>query len=96
MPKGYIIGHITVTDPDAYQEYVRRDTPILEGLGGRFIVRGGRSECPEGETEDRHVVIEFPTYEAALAAYNDPEYQEVAEIRRSTAESVIIVVEGTE
>ena len=33
MPKGYIIAHITVTDPETYPEYVRRDTPILEGLG---------------------------------------------------------------
>ncbi len=95
MTKGYIIGHITVTDPAAYREYIERDTPILQGLGGRFIVRGGRSEVPEGTSHDRHVVIEFPSYEAALAAYNDPEYQKVAEIRRRTADSVIIVVEGT-
>ena len=40
MPKGYIIGHITVKDPEAYKEYVVRDTPILQALGGRFIVRG--------------------------------------------------------
>ena len=95
MPKGYIIGHITVRDPDAYQEYIQRDTPILEALGGKFIVRGGQSELMEGETLQRHVVIEFPSYEAAMTAYNDPEYQEVADIRRRTADSVILVVEGT-
>ncbi|WP_121631406.1 DUF1330 domain-containing protein [Tropicibacter alexandrii] len=95
MPKGYIIGHITVTDPDAYQEYIDRDTPILLGLGGKFIVRGGQAQVMEGETLQRHVVIEFPSYDAALAAYNDPNYQEVAEIRRRTADSVILVVEGT-
>jgi uncharacterized protein (DUF1330 family) len=94
MPKGYIIGHITVRDADSYKEYVERDTPILNGLGGQFIVRGGDSQVMEGETFQRHVVIEFPSYEAALAAYNDPEYQEVAEIRKRTADSVIIVVEG--
>ncbi|GAB4385304.1 DUF1330 domain-containing protein [Albidovulum sp.] len=94
MPKGYIIAHIRVTDPDRYPEYVRRDTPILESFGGRFIVRGGRGKVMEGEAGDRHVVIEFPSYQAALDAYNDPGYQEVAEIRRSCAESVIVVVEG--
>ncbi|WP_438363154.1 DUF1330 domain-containing protein [Nioella halotolerans] len=94
MPKGYIIGHITVTDPDAYPEYIRRDTPILERLGARFLVRGGRSEVAEGSSHERHVVIEFPSYDAAKAAYNDPEYQEVAEIRRASADSVIILVEG--
>lgn len=94
MPKGYIIAHITVTDPDDYPEYVRLDTPILHRLGGTFIVRGGTSEVVEGQANDRHVVIEFPDYAAALAAYHDPEYQEVANIRRRSAESVIIVVEG--
>lgn len=96
MAKGYIIGHITVNDPEAYKEYVERDTPILKGLGGRFIVRGGNSELVEGQAHARHVVIEFPSYEAALAAYHDPDYQEVADIRRRTADSTIIVVEGTE
>ncbi|WP_372570572.1 DUF1330 domain-containing protein [Ruegeria jejuensis] len=96
MPKGYIIAHITVTSPDPYQEYVRLDTPILHGLGGRFVVRGGQSETVEGDSQDRHVVIEFPSYEAAKAAYNDPEYQKVAQIRRANAESVIILVEGAE
>jgi uncharacterized protein (DUF1330 family) len=95
MPKGYIIGHITVTDPEAYKEYVTRDTPILERHGGRFIVRGGPSEIPEGPALNRHIVIEFPSYAAAKAAYNDPDYQNVADIRRRTADSVIILVEGT-
>ena len=94
MPKGYIIGHITVKDPEAYKEYVEKDTPILQGLGGQFIIRGGQSETPEGKTPNRHVVIEFESYQAALKAYHDPDYQKVAEIRRRTAESTIIVVEG--
>ncbi len=94
MPKGYIIAHIRVTDPSVYPQYVRRDTPILEGHGGTFIVRGGRSETPEGLDMGRHVVIEFESFEAAKAAYEDPAYQEVAEIRRRSAESTLILVEG--
>ncbi|MDJ0825312.1 MAG: DUF1330 domain-containing protein [Rhodobacter sp.] len=94
MPKGYIIAHITATDPEGYPEYVRRDTPILEKLGAKFIIRGGQHEVVEGTSGDRHVVIEFPSYAEALAAYNDPEYQEVADIRRRCADSTIMVVEG--
>lgn len=94
MAKGYIIGHIKVTDPEGYPEYVARDTPILQSHGARFVVRGGQSQTPEGEEMGRHVVIEFDSYEAALAAYNDPAYQEVADIRRRCADSTIIVVEG--
>lgn len=94
MPKGYLIGHITVRDPEGYKEYVEKDTPILEGLGGRFIVRGGQAQVVEGEAHARHVVIEFPSYEQAVAAYNDPAYQEVMRIRQRTADSTIILVEG--
>jgi uncharacterized protein (DUF1330 family) len=95
MPKGYWIVHVTVTDAEAYPEYVRRDTPIIEGLGGRFIVRGGTSEIVEGKTQSRHVVVEFPSYEAAKTAYESEEYQEVAQIRYRAAESTVIIVEGT-
>ncbi|MDJ0823390.1 MAG: DUF1330 domain-containing protein [Paracoccaceae bacterium] len=96
MPKGYIIGHITVNDPEAYQEYIDRDTPILQSFGARFIVRGGQSETVEGAAHNRHVIIEFDDYETAKRAYHDPQYQAVADIRRRTADSTIILVEGTE
>jgi len=48
MPKGYIIGHITMTDPDVYRDYIDQDMPILESHGAKFIVRGGQSEVLEG------------------------------------------------
>ncbi len=95
MPKGYIIGHISVHDPEGYRDYVERDTPILLGHGGRFVVRGGTSETVEGASGDRHVVIEFDDYETARRAYHDPDYQAVADILRRTATSTIILVEGS-
>ncbi len=95
MPKAYWIANITVRDPEAYREYVERDTPIIEGFGGRFIVRGGQAGATEGDVLDRHVVIEFPDFDTAMACYNSAEYQEVAKIRRRTADSRIVVVEGS-
>ena len=94
MPKGYWLVNVTVRNADAYKEYVERDTPIIEGLGGRFMIRGGQSDTVEGTTLQRHVVVEFPSYEAAVAAYHDPAYQEVAEIRKANAESSFVIVEG--
>ena len=94
MSKGYWIIHVNVTDPEGYPEYVQKDTPIIEGLGGRFIVRGGTAETREGESLPRHVVVEFPSYSGAIAAYEDMGYQNVADIRRRCAESSFIIVEG--
>ncbi len=94
MPKGYIIGHITVNSPDAYQEYIIKDTPMIAAYGGKPIVRGGQNEVPEGTEFDRHVIFEFPDYASAKALYYSKEYQEVARIRRENATSMIILVEG--
>lgn len=95
MPKGYIVAHVTVTNPEEYAEYVRLDTPIFERFGGRFLVRGGQSTHPENPQKDRHVVIEFADYETALACYNSADYQEAAKIRMAHADSDFVIVEGT-
>jgi len=94
MPKGYIIGHVTLTDAAAYQEYVTRNSPIIASYGGRPLVRGGQSQSPEGPQFARHVVFEFDDYEKARALYNDPAYQDAAQIRRDNATSMIVLVEG--
>ena len=94
MPKGYLIANITVKDPEDYAGYTGQAPPLMARFGGNYIVRGGRAEVPEGESRERQVVIEFPSYENAVAAYNDPDYQKIAEIRRRATDSTIILVEG--
>lgn len=94
MAKGYIIGHVTVHDTDGYKAYATNNDVIFPKHGGRFLARGGTSEILEGSAHPRHVVIEFPSYEAALAAYNDPDYRENMKIRQAHSEGTIIVVEG--
>lgn len=94
MPKAYLIAHVTVNDPERYKEYVRLDTPVVERFGGRFVVRGGEAEVLEGAAKDRHVVIEFPDMETARAFYASSDYQRAAAIRRATAESDLVLVEG--
>ncbi len=96
MAKGYWMVHVAVDNPDGYREYAARAKPAIEKLGGRYTVRAGRAEVPEGDIHSRHVLIEFPSYEAALSAYNSAEYQEIARIRHANADSVLVVVEGVE
>ncbi len=92
--KGYWIAHITVREPERYPEYVKAATPAYQAHGAVFLVRGGAHEPVEGETRARHVVIEFPSYEAALACYNSDTYQTAKAIRQQIADGDIIVVEG--
>ncbi|MCP4382546.1 MAG: DUF1330 domain-containing protein [Hyphomicrobiales bacterium] len=94
MAKGYWIAHVDVQDVDDYQPYVAANPAILARYGGRFIVRGGAFEPVEGQSRSRTVIVEFPDYAAALACYNSPEYQENAAIRKRSAISDLIVIEG--
>lgn len=95
MPKGYIIGHVTITgNPEDYRPYSINNDEIFPRYGGRFLARGGESQYLEGEGFERHVIVEFPSYAEALAAYNDPMYQDNLKIRQAVSEGQIIVVEG--
>lgn len=94
MPKGYIIGHVTISDPEAYKAYGARNDELLPQFGGRFLVRGGASETLEGDMKSRHVILEFDSYDAAEKFYNSPEYQENMKIRLANSTGDIVLVEG--
>jgi len=96
MPKGYWIAHVSVTDPEKYPDYISTAKPAFEKYGARFLVRGGAHECVEGNTGERHVVIEFASMEDALACYNCEQYQKAAKIRSSASTGTITIVEGAE
>ena len=91
----YVIVEINVIDRARYERYKTLVPPSLAAYGGRFVVRGGRTETIEGEwSPERLVVIEFPTLETARAWWNSPEYAEAKALRQATAKSQMIMVEG--
>ena len=94
MPKGYWIGRVDVRDDEAYKKYVAANAMAFTKFGARFIVRGGAYEAVEGTARARNVVIEFPSYEVALACYRSPEYAQAMSFRREAAEADIVVIEG--
>ncbi|UWQ19247.1 DUF1330 domain-containing protein [Jannaschia sp. M317] len=94
MPKAYWIAHATVTDPDPYAIYAKGATEVFAQYGGTVLARGGRVEGLEGIARARNVVVEFESMEAALAAYNSPEYQAARQHRLDAGELEIILLEG--
>lgn len=92
--KGYWIGHVDVTDPEGYKAYMEADMAPFGKFGGRFLVRGGAREVPEGKVRSRAVVLEFPNYDAALACYRSPDYQAAKKLRDGKAQFDLVVVEG--
>lgn len=91
----YVIGHVTVANPDGYAGYTTHVPATLAAYGGEFLVRGGRTTVLEGELpQNRHVVIRFPDRAAAEAWYNSPEYQEIIAIRHAHSTGVLMIVDG--
>ena len=92
--KGYWIARVTVSDPDTYQKYVEQAPAAFEKYGATPLARGGRCQHMEGEGRPRNVVLEFPSYDDAIACYNSPEYQAAREHRMGAGEAEIVIVEG--
>lgn len=87
------IATVDVTDEEAYGSYVKVASVVIPDHGGVFIARGGRYEQLEGRERKRNVVAKFPTLEDAVAAYNDPRYQEAVVIAKAASDREIVVVE---
>ena len=94
MPKGYWIARVDVRDAERYKDYVAAAKPAFEKYGANFLARGGTFERLEGAVRARNVVIEFPSFKAAVECYNSPEYQIAAAIRQEVADAEMVVVEG--
>jgi len=96
MPKAYWIARVDVADPEQYKAYVAANAEPLRKHGGRFIVRGGKFENPEGASRARNVIVEFPSFEAAHDCWHSPEYQRAVALRLPVSTMDMVIIEGYE
>ena len=94
MAKGYWIGRVEVSDLEQYKLYVAANALPFQQYGARFLVRGGQFENPEGESRSRNVVLEFPSYQAALDCWHSPDYQAAIKLREAASAIDLIIIEG--
>jgi len=91
----YIIVEIDVQDPVGYQDYKKLAGPTVEARGGKYIVRGGKTEVLEGNWQPKRIVVlEFSSMDAAREWLNCEEYREPRKMRHRTARTNMILVEG--
>jgi uncharacterized protein (DUF1330 family) len=92
---GYIIAEVQVTDPERYEEYRRQVEGTIAAYGGRYKVRGGKSEGLEGDApKGRLVVLEFDSYDQARKWYDSQEYAGPKALRQDTSVGRVILVDG--
>jgi uncharacterized protein (DUF1330 family) len=91
----FVIVEVTIRDHKEYEEYKKLTPASIEAYGGRFIIRGAKTETLEGQwNPERIVVLEFATVARAKEWWNSPEYSKAKAIRQRTASTNMIVVEG--
>lgn len=94
MP-AYVVLDVEVQDPQTYDRYKELAPPAIAAYGGRYLVRGGRTETLEGSWEPtRLVVLEFPTMEKARAWWSSREYAAAKKLRQSCANTEMVLVPG--
>jgi len=95
MTKAYWINTFTaVHDEEKLKAYVELAGPAMREAGGRFLSRGNVVHAFEGGTLGRTALIEFPSTDAAAAAYSSPGYQAALDALGDGAEREIRIVEA--
>ena len=94
--KGYwVIAYRTTADESAMNHYVPLAGAVLEEFGGRTLVaRGSGVTAHEAGLQQMTVVVEFDSYEIALAAYESAEYKKALVALGSSVERDFRIVEG--
>jgi len=94
MTKGYVFMNANVTDSEKFAAYQPLSMQAIEAYGGKFLVRGGRSEAFEGSMRPPSVVLEFADYETAKKWYRSAQYEAARHVRAGAAELNMMAVVG--
>lgn len=91
----YVIVEVDIHDPVLYEDYKKLTPASIAAYGGKFIVRGGKTESLEGDwNPPRLVVLEFPSVERAKEWWASAEYTQAKDIRQRAATTKMLVAEG--
>ena len=97
MVKGYwISAYREIKDATKLAAYAELATPAVRANGGRFLVRGGQMTAKEAGIEDRTVVVEFDSFDVAVASYESDKYKAALEKLEGGVVRDFRVVEGVD
>jgi len=88
----YYIGSHDILDMEKFQNYPPLVMALLPKYGGEVLASDTSGFLVEGSRRTMNAIIRFPSKEAALGLYNDPEYQEAKRIRQESTSNVSMVL----
>ncbi|MGA3066253.1 MAG: DUF1330 domain-containing protein [Tepidisphaeraceae bacterium] len=96
MSKGYwVVAYRSISDDSALKAYGALAGPAVQSFGGRNLSRRTSRVTPhEAGSEKPVVVVEFESYDVALAAYESEAYKKALQALGRGAERDFRIVEG--
>ncbi len=95
MPKGYwVSAYRTISDPEKLAAYNELAAAAVKAGGGRTFARGGRVVAHGAGIAERTVLVEFDSFEQAVAAYESAAYQEALVALADGVERDFRIIEG--
>ena len=96
MKKGYwVVSYRSVSDESAVKAYAELAGPAIQSLGGRVLTRRiSQVQLHEAGLQQSAILVEFDSYEIALAAYESESYRKALQALGSGAERDFRIVEG--
>ena len=95
MPKGYWVSvYRTISDPEKLAAYNELARPAVKAGGGRTFVVGGRVVAHDAGIAERTVLVEFDSFEQAVATRESAAYQEALAALSDGVERDFRIVEG--
>ncbi len=94
--KYYAVVRVNVTDPAWVADYLADVTRIAQRHGGTYLARTGSVDVLEGggDHPGTVIIVEYPSKEAAMAFYEDPEYQPHLQRRLAGSTGEYLLVAG--
>jgi uncharacterized protein (DUF1330 family) len=86
------LGSYDIVDPGEFQKYPPLVLALLPRYGGEVLASDMGGVLVEGTLRTMNAVIRFPSKDAALALYNDPDYQEAKRIRQASTRNISMVL----
>jgi uncharacterized protein (DUF1330 family) len=96
MKKGYwVVAYRSISDESAVKAYGALALPAVESFGGRFLTRStSQIQVQEAGLQLRTILVEFNSYDIALAAHESESYRKALQALGSGAERDFRIVEG--
>ena len=91
----WIIRGSGIKDQEAFEEYSRLANPVVERYGAKILAGRNRHKTHEGEECARVLLIEFSSYDQAIACYEDAEYQASISYAHKAYHRELVIVEGS-